>query len=147
MGQLMLMNLLAQADFEFEGDFDQTASPEMGLFGGIVGLICVLFVLVISIVIIAGVWKTYSKAGQPGWACIIPIYHLIVMLEIAGRPLWWFFLFLIPGVNLVIGIIVCMDIARNFGKSPGFGVGLALLSFIFFPILGFGDARYQPVPV
>jgi hypothetical protein len=64
------------------------------------------------------------------------------MLQIARKPLWWIILFFIPIVNLVIAILVMLEIAKNFGKGPGFGIGLALLGFIFWPILGFGDARY-----
>jgi len=101
--------------------------------------------LAIFIVIIAGVWKTFVKAGQPGWAAIIPIYNIIVMLEIARRPIWWIILMFIPLVNFVIAIILSIDIAKNFGKDPAFGIGLAFLGFIFYPILGFGDARYQAV--
>lgn len=92
---------------------------------------------------IAGVWKAFAKAGQPGWACIIPIYNVIVMLQIAGKPIWWILLLLIPIVNIVVAILVNVDIAKNFGKGAGFGVGLAFLGFIFWPILGFGDAQYE----
>jgi len=99
--------------------------------------------LVIIIGIIAGVWKTFVKAGKPGWAAIVPIYNAIVLLEIAGKPLWWIILLLIPVVNLVVAILVMIEVAKRFGKGAGFGVGLALLGFIFFPILGFGDAQYQ----
>ena len=66
-----------------------------------------------------------------------------MLLEIAGKPIWWIVLFLIPFVNIVIAIIVSLSVAKSFGKGPGFGVGLALLPFIFYTILGFGDARYQ----
>ncbi|MBN1326558.1 MAG: signal peptidase I, partial [Candidatus Cloacimonetes bacterium] len=82
------------------------------------------------------------KAGKPGWGCIIPIYNVILQMEIAGRPGWWFLLMFIPGVNIVISIIVLLDIAKAFGKGTGFGIGLILLGFIFFPILAFGDAKY-----
>lgn len=112
--------------------------------GGAGGLLVMLVWLVLVIVAIAGLWKTFEKAGKPGWAAIIPIYNVIVLLEIAGKPIWWFLLFLIPIVGLVVGILVGIDVAKNFGKGAGFGLGLALLGFIFFPILGFGDARYQP---
>ena len=111
--------------------------------GGIIGILFMLIWLAVVIVVIAGMWKVFTKAGKPGWACIVPIYNIIVLLEIAGRPLWWFILFFIPIVGFVIAIVVCIDIAKAFGKGPGFGVGLALLGIIFFPILGFGDAQYQ----
>ncbi|RIK75425.1 MAG: signal peptidase I [Planctomycetota bacterium] len=105
-------------------------------------MLIVVYLVVIAI-IVAGMWKTFTKAGQPGWAAIVPIYNIVVLLEIAGRPVWWIVLFLIPCVNLIVSIIVMIDVAAKFGKSAGFGVGLALLGFIFFPILGFGDAQYQ----
>ncbi len=74
---------------------------------------------------------------------LIPIYNVILLLEIAGRPLWWIVLLLIPIVNFVVAILVSLDIAKQFGKGAGFGVGLAFLAPIFYPILGFGDARFQ----
>lgn len=97
----------------------------------------------VVIIVIAGMWKAFVKAGQPGWAVIIPIYNIIVMLQIAKKPLWWFFLFLIPLVDIVFIFIVMIEIAKHFGKDTGFGVGLTLLGFIFWPILGFGDAVYD----
>ena len=77
---------------------------------------------------------------------MIPIYNFIVILQIAGRAIWWIILMFIPIVNFVVEILVCLDVARNFGKGAGFGLGLAFLGCIFFPILGFGDAQYQPAP-
>ena len=79
----------------------------------------------------------------PGWAAIIPIFNLYVLIKTAGRPRWWLLLFIIPLVNIVMGFIVAIDVAKAFGKGTGFGIGLALLGFIFYPILGFGDATYQ----
>ena len=101
-----------------------------------------LLYLALVIVAIAGLWKAFEKAGKPGWGAIIPIYNAYLMLKIAGRPGWWLILLIIPIVNIVIIFIVMIDIAKAFGKGTGFGIGLALLGFIFWPILGFGDARY-----
>ena len=101
-----------------------------------------LVYIAIAVVIIAAMWKVFAKAGKPGWAAIIPIYNVWVLLEIVGRPGWWLILMLIPFVNIVASIIVSIDLAKSFGKSAGFGVGLALLGFVFYPILGFGDATY-----
>jgi hypothetical protein len=111
--------------------------------GAAVGIV-LLIELVILVLAIAGLWTTFAKAGKPGWAAIIPIYNVIVLLEIAGRPIWWVLLFFIPCVNFIIAVLVSLDVAKNFGKGAGFGVGLAFLPFIFYPILGFSDARYQP---
>ena len=96
--------------------------------------------------IIASLWKVFTKAGQPGWACLIPIYNIFIMCKIAGKPAWWILLMLIPFVNFIIAIILCIAIAEKFGKGAGFGVGLALLGIVFFPILAFGDAKYQGTP-
>ncbi len=107
------------------------------------GAIFWIIYLAIFIVIIAAVWKVFVKAGKPGWAAIVPIYNVIVLLEIVGRPLWSVLLFFIPIVNFIVAIIVYIDLAKSFGKSAAFGIGLLFLGIIFYPILGFGDAEYQ----
>ena len=106
-------------------------------------MLLLLCYLALIIFVIAGLWKVFTKAGQPGWAAIIPIYNLFIMLKIAGRPAWWLLLFLIPLVNIVIAILVAIDVAKAFGKGAGFGLGLVFLGFIFYPILGFGSATYK----
>ena len=101
-----------------------------------------IVILAIALVMIIAYWKIFEKAGKPGWAVLIPIYNLIVLLEIVGKPLWWIFLFLIPFVNIIFGIWVINLLSKSFGKNEGFTVGLILLGIIFYPILGFGDAKY-----
>ena len=106
-----------------------------------------IFSLAFAILMIAACWKIFTKAGQPGWAAIIPIYNWYVLCKIVGRPGWWVILLLIPLVDFIIGIILCIDLAKSFGKGIGFGIGLILLPIIFCPILGFGSAQYQgPAP-
>lgn len=105
----------------------------------------VLIYLAIMVIVIAGCWKMFVKAGQPGWGILIPIYNVYLMIKIAGRPWWWLILMFIPLVNVIVGIIVTVDIARNFGKGIGFVLGMIFLGFIFYPILGFGSAEYRPV--
>ncbi len=102
-----------------------------------------IFWLAFMILMIAACWKIFTKAGQPGWASIIPIYNWYIICKIVGRPGWWVILLLIPFVNFIIGIILCIDLAKSFGKGVGFGIGLVLLGVIFFPILAFGSAQYQ----
>jgi hypothetical protein len=99
--------------------------------------------LILAIVTIAGMWKTHTKAGEPGWSCLVPIYNIVVLLRMAGKPWWWLLLLLIPLINFFILLSVYIGLARNFGKGVGFGLGLVFLSFIFYIILGFGDAQYQ----
>jgi hypothetical protein len=104
--------------------------------------IFLLFIAVLSIVMIAGIWKTFVKAGKPGWASIVPIYNVIVMLEIAGLPLWMIIGFFIPFVNLFVYIWLFYNIVKRFGG----GIGLTILMFlgIGWLILGFGSAQYNP---
>jgi len=56
-------------------------------------------------------WRVFEKAGEPGWAALIPIYNIYVELKIVGRPWWWLLLLLIPIVNIVILFIVAIDLA------------------------------------
>lgn len=106
-------------------------------------IILFLFYIGVIVVLLASQWKIFSKAGKPGWACLIPIYSTIVLLEIIKKPVWWIFMFLIPLVNLYFLIVAMNELSKSFGKSTGFTVGLLLLPFIFYPILGFGSAEYQ----
>lgn len=105
------------------------------LFMGLLWVAFVVFEL-------AAVWKVYAKAGQPGWGAFVPVYNLYLLVKMAGRPGWWTLLFFVPVANFIVAILVSVEVAGNFGKSTLFGVGLALLPAIFYPILGFGSATY-----
>src|SRR5881396_2606679 len=122
-------SLLAQVEYSTEG---KPPSPVSMIVG-----------LLIALLLIVAMWKVFIKAGQPGWASIIPIYNLYIWCKIVGRPWWWILLMLIPFVNFIILIILIIDLGKSFGKGVGFGIGLLLLAVIFFPILGFGSAQYQ----
>ena len=123
--------LLAQADYSYSSE-GKAPSPVSTIVG-----------LLIALLLIVAMWKVFTKAGQPGWASIIPIYNLYIWCKIVGRSGWWVLLMLIPFVNFIIMIILCVDLAKSFGKGAGFGVGIAFLGIIFLPILGFGSAEYQ----
>lgn len=113
----------------------------MDNLGSVVMMVVMLAVLV---VVIASFWIVFTKASQPGWASIVPIYNIIILLKIANKPLWWILLWIIPVVNFVVSILVAIAVAKNFGKTASFGIGLAILPFICFPILAWGDAQYAP---
>lgn len=100
-----------------------------------------IYLLVLLITVI-GMWKVFTKAGKPGWAAIIPIYNLIVLVEITGKPIWWFLLMFIPCVNFIFGIWIINLVSKSFGQSEGFTIGLVLLPFVFYPVLGFGSYTY-----
>ncbi len=117
-----------------------TASSFGAIFAGLGIFLFFLFALIIFFIFCS--WKLYQKAGKQGWECIIPIYNIIVFLDIIKRPRWWVLLYLIPFVSLVAAIINCFDLAKAFGKDTAFGVGLLLLSPVFYPILALGDSKY-----
>ncbi len=110
-----------------------------GGIGAVMGIIWIA----LALLMIISVGKVFVKAGKPGWAVIIPIYNTIVMIEVAGKPIWWFLLLLIPVVNLVISILLLVEVAKKFGKGGGFAVGLLFLPIIFWPMLAFGSAEYE----
>ncbi|MCK4956663.1 MAG: hypothetical protein KAS49_03440 [Candidatus Cloacimonetes bacterium] len=108
-----------------------------------------LFALALSVFAIIASWKLFVKAGQPGWAALIPIYNMLVTLRVAKKPWWWIFLLLMSSVpfvgwivSLVFSIMVMHGISINFGKDSGFTVGLVFLPIIFISILAFGSSEY-----
>lgn len=105
--------------------------------------VVVIIYLAIIVLMIAGMWKIFVKAGKPGWAAIVPIYNIIVLLEVVGKPTWWIILYLIPIVNYVVIIWVFNLLSKSFGKDVGFTLGIIFLMPIFIPILGLGSAEYQ----
>ena len=100
-------------------------------------------VLTLTVVIFAGLWKVFQKAGEPGWAAIIPIYNLYVLVKVSGNTWWWFLMFFIPILNFFATLKVSINVAGKFNRGLLFGLGLMFLSFIFYPLLGFGDYQYQ----
>ncbi len=125
--------------------FLQNDDASAAVGGGLLALGGVMMIvwLAVVVVFIVGLWKVFVKCGQPGWACLVPIYNIYILMKIAGRPGWWVLLCCIPLVNIVIALLVAIDIAKSFGQSPVFGVVLLfLLSGIGYLILGFGNYRY-----
>jgi len=108
-----------------------------------------LVFIVIGIVALIGMWKTFAKAGQPGWAVLIPIYNIIVLLRVAGLPWYWVFapfVAIIPILGWIAYLVwivwVHHRISTRFGQGVGFTIGLTLLGPIFWLILGFGSSKY-----
>ncbi len=123
---------------------DAGNAPSAALLG--TGLIFILVLTVVALVFIIAMWRVFTKAGQPGWATLIPIYNIYVLLKIAGRPGWWVILYIIPLVDVVVMILVSIDVAKSFGQGAAFGVILLFLLFPLFGIgylmLGFGNYTY-----
>lgn len=87
-------------------------------------------------------WRIFTKAGREGWECIIPIYNIIILLKIVGKPWWWILMFIIPGVNIVFIVWTYNMLSKSFGKDEAFTVGLVFLKIIFISILAFGKSKY-----
>lgn len=122
----------------------------MGAWGAFF-LIYSLVVLALSVVMIVAMWKVYKKAGQPGWASLVPFYNVYVLNKMTGRPEWFFWaalasmllMFVWIPVFYVFWLIWCLDLAKSFGRSATFGVvGLFLFGFVGWPMLGFGKDKY-----
>jgi hypothetical protein len=123
----------------------QVTTAEPAYNGGAgMGVFLAAYIALI-VLLLASMWKIFTKAGKPGWASLVPIYNGIVLLEIVGRPIWWILLMLIPFVNIVVTIIVLVDLAKAFGKGTGFALLMMFLPFIGYPILAFTDTQYKGV--
>lgn len=128
-----------------------------GMAAASAGVMVVYLVIAIAVAVVSiiAMWKIFTKAGKPGWAAIIPVYNLVVLYQIVGmNPLWLLVLvgMIIPFVNFVaaiaffvLTILVDIKLAKAFGKSGAFAVGLIFLPFIFQCILGFDKSEYQGI--
>ena len=104
-------------------------------------VLIILYVLLTALLAASG-WFIFANAGQPGWASLVPFYNMWIFIKMIGKPPSWFVFLLIPFVNIVIAILLIFELARVYGKSAGYAVGMLLLPTVFYPMLAFGDARY-----
>jgi hypothetical protein len=102
-----------------------------------------LLSLLLFILWVIGMWKVFEKAGEPGWAGLIPFYNMWVLVRVGGKPWWWFFMFFIPLANLVFLFLLSLGVAKKFGQPFIFGLALFFFPFIFYMIIGFSDMRYR----
>lgn len=102
--------------------------------------------LALGVLLIVAMWMIFKKAGKPGWAAIVPFYNIYVMYEITWGSGWRFLMLLIPIYNIILAIQTQVKLAKAFGKSGGFAVGLIFLPYVFDPILAFDRSVYLGVP-
>ncbi len=119
------------------------AVHDTAAMAGMLGIETLLPFLLIIVILIASLWRVFSKAGEAGWQCLIPLYNMYVLVKISGKPWWWFLLLFIPVVNIIIGVLVQIALAERFGRGVLYGLGLAFLGFVFYPVLAFGNAEYR----
>jgi hypothetical protein len=110
--------------------------------GPIVGLVIMLLFMLFGVIGMFGAYMVFEKAGEPGWAALVPIYSLIIMAKIAGWPDNQWLIVFIPFYGW---FRLASDLARAFGKEAGFVILLFLpvTAWMGFAILGFGDAKYR----
>jgi hypothetical protein len=106
-------------------------------------VVVLLISLAVTLLILAAYWVLYERAGQAGWKSLIPFYNMYILMEISGKPGWWLSLLFIPLVGVVIYLLAMLSLAKKFGRSELFGVGIFLLPMIFLPLLAFGDSKYE----
>lgn len=112
----------------------------MDNIGGIFGLLIYLVVLAFYLFVM---WRIFEKAGIQGFLAIIPLVNIYFMVtQLALKPWWWIILLFIPIVNFFAIIMIMHAISENFGQGIGFTLGLIFLSFIFYPLLAFGDYQF-----
>lgn len=120
---------------------EYSSSDYSSAFAGLFIAFLIPFIIMYVLMVVS-LWKTFEKAGKPGWAAIIPVYNTLIMIEIVGKPTIWLLWCLIPCVNIVFSVWLINLMSKSYGQSEGFTIGLLFLPFIFWPILGLGSAKY-----
>jgi hypothetical protein len=124
------------------GDVISTFMAMFGFFACCGGVVVLLFTVPVFI----GLWKIFEKAGEPGWAALVPVYNLMVLGRISGKGEMYGLLSLIPMAGIVFNILMWVEVCHRFGVGGGYVVGIILLRPVFVPMLGFGSAQYRPPP-
>lgn len=139
-----LMNLLNFAYYTGETDYYDYSGvfAGLGILAGL-GVAFFIFMMVAIVFYIIVNWKIFTKAGKPGWAALVPVYNVYVMLQIADLGAIYLLLLCLPFINLYAIYKMYVGLARNFGKSDGFGIAMIFFSPILLPVLAFGNATYN----
>lgn len=87
----------------------------------------------------------HDKIAWWGW---VPIMNTLLLVKMANKPSWWFFLMLVPIVNLFVFFKLWMDIAKALGQSAiwGFLVMIPVIQLVALGILAFSGGPNDRVP-
>lgn len=129
-------------NYNYSYSYTTTNSDALAAIAGM-GVAISIISLVVSVIVIVSLWKIFKKAGKNGWEAIVPVYNIIVLMEICELPIWQIVLFVIPFANIYIMFKIYIELAKKFGKDTGFGVLTAFFPFVCLPILAFSDAEYN----
>lgn len=107
-----------------------------------------IFLLVSAAALLAGLYKTFEKAGEKGWKALIPVYNFVIWLRLIKKPWWWIFLVIIPTVGFYMLAVMIVLLSNCFGKRKFTQHVFAVIGyFIWVPYLGFSkDVKWQGVP-
>ena len=114
----------------------------LGGLGVVIYIIAMVISLAVSVVTVIALWKLFVKAGEPGWASIIPVYNCCCLAQIGLGNKWLGLLSLIPGAGGIFMMVVWFLVAKNFGKGTGFSICTVLFTPICLMIMAFGSSEY-----
>lgn len=114
----------------------------MGGGDSVVSIIVSILMIAFCVLSIAGTWRVFAKAGEHGWACLVPFYGNYVLYRIVFDNGWLFLLMFVPLVGMIMALVANFRLGKVFGKSTGFCIGLIFLAPIFMLLLGFSDSEY-----
>jgi Family of unknown function (DUF5684) len=88
-------------------------------------MFCFIMALVMYVYFALALQTIATKTNTENpWLAWIPVVNLILVLNIAKKPIWWFVLFLIPLVNIVVSVITWMAVAEARNKPSWWGIVL-----------------------
>lgn len=98
--------------------------------------------LLLIVLFFIGLSRLFKKANRSGISAIIPIYNVIVLLEIVHKSKWYLLWLLIPGINIIVSFHLMYKLAKLFKKSTLFSIFTMFFPFIALPMIGYGKSEY-----
>ncbi len=89
-------------------------------------------------------YKFFEKAGQPGWAGLIPIYNYYIHINLVGRPKYWVLLLFVPVVNFFIALTIHLDLLKSYNKFTYLDQVLGVILAPFYMVyVAYSDTQYE----
>lgn len=135
-------------NYTYQGNMPPEAAAGAFAFGAGIFLFVMIIVLIVYVIVALSLMRIAKRTNTPNaWFAWIPILNLILMLQIAKRPMWWLIFFLVPFVNIVgivLQFVIWVDIAKLLGKQAWVGILAGLIPIIFVPYLAFSGNDTPP---
>lgn len=134
-------------NYTYQGNVPPEAAAGAFAFGAGIFLFVMIIVIILYVVVALSLMRIAKRTNTPNaWFAWIPILNLILMLQIAKRPMWWLIFFLVPFINIVgivLQFVIWVDIAKLLGKQVWVGILAGLIPIIFVPYLAFSESGSQ----